>query len=105
MMTLFANNTLFQNPMKPGDSPEMLFLRLEQCQEVQCIGKVPYSDEQIITNAIHILAASNIFPLKEFDNLEAMATKIYPALKTFFQEAYGRRLTAMELRATTGQAG
>ena len=105
MMTLFTNDTLFRSPMKPGDSPEMLFWRLEQCQEVQRIGKVPYSDEQIIANAIRILATSNIFPLKEFDSWEATAAKTYPALKTFFQEAYGRRLTAMELRATTGQAG
>ena len=105
MMTLFANDTLFRSPMKPGESPEMLFLRLEQCQEVQRIGKVPYSDEQIIANAIRILATSNIFPLKEFDSWDATAAKTYPSLKTFFQEAYGRRLTAMELRATTGQAG
>jgi hypothetical protein len=34
MMTLFNNDTLFCSPMKPGDSPEMLFYRLEQCQEV-----------------------------------------------------------------------
>ncbi len=32
-----------------------------------------------------------------------MATKTYPALKMFSHEAYGRRLTAIELRSTTGQ--
>ncbi len=48
---------------------------------------------------------SNIFPLKEFDTWEATAAKTYPALKTFFQEACGRRLTAIELRKTTGQTG
>jgi hypothetical protein len=62
MMTLFTNNTLFRSLMTPGDSPEMLFYRIEQCQEVQSIGKVPYSDKQIITNAICILMTSNIFP-------------------------------------------
>ncbi len=34
-----------------------------------------------------------------------MATKTYPALKTFFQEAYGRHLMAIKLRNTTGQNG
>jgi hypothetical protein len=34
-----------------------------------------------------------------------MAVKTYPALKTFFQEAYGRCLTGIELRNTTGQNG
>jgi len=43
MMTLFTNDNLFCSPMSPGDSPEMLFYRLEQCQEVQIIGQVPYS--------------------------------------------------------------
>jgi hypothetical protein len=105
MMTLFNNNNLFRSPMNPGDSPEMLFYRLEQCQEVQRIGQVPYSAEQIIANAIRILATSNIFPLKEFNTWEATATKTYPALKTFFQEAYGRRLTAIELCNTMGQNG
>jgi hypothetical protein len=105
MMMLFNNDTLFRSPMKPGDSPEMLFYCLEQCQEVQRIGKVPYSDEQIIANAIRILATSNIFPLKEFDAWEATAAKTYPALKTIFHEAYGCRLTAVELCTTTGQTG
>jgi hypothetical protein len=48
---------------------------------------------------------SNIFPLKEFDTWEETATKTYPALKMFFHEAYGWRLTAIELRNTTGQNG
>jgi hypothetical protein len=105
MMTLFNNDNLFRSPMKSGDSPETLFYRLEQCQEVQLIGQVPYSPEQIISNAIRILATANIFPLKEFDTWDATAMKTYPALKTFFHEAYGRRLTAIELRSTTGQNG
>ncbi len=105
MMTLFTNNALFCSPMTPGDSPEMLFYRIKQCQKVQRIGKVPYTDEQIIANAIRILATSNIFPLKEFDTWETTATKTYLALKTFFQEAFRRRLTAIELRTTAGQHG
>ncbi len=66
---------------------------------------MPYSDEQIIANAICILATSNIFPLKKFDTWETTSTKTYPALKTFFQEAYGCRLTAIDLRTTAGQHG
>ncbi len=97
MMTLYTNDTLFRSLMTPGNSPEMLFYWLEQCQEIQRIGKLPYLDNQIIANAICILATSNIFPLKEFDMWEATAVKMYPALKTFFQEAYGWQLTAIEL--------
>jgi hypothetical protein len=67
MMMLFNNNTLFRSPMSPTDSPEMLFYRIKQCQEIQCIGKLPYSNDQIIANAIRILFQANIFPLKEFN--------------------------------------
>jgi hypothetical protein len=105
MMTLYNNDNLFRSPMANGDSPEVLFYRLEQCQEIQQIGNLPYSDEQIIANAVRILLQSNIFPLKEFDTWEAVTPKTYPALKTFIHEAYGRRLTAMALRSTSGQNG
>jgi hypothetical protein len=52
MMTLFQNNVMFRNPMASMDSPKMLFYRNEQCQEIQRIGKLPYSNEQIIANAV-----------------------------------------------------
>jgi hypothetical protein len=35
MMKLFNNKTLFQSPMNPGNSSEMLFYRIKQCQEIQ----------------------------------------------------------------------
>jgi hypothetical protein len=105
MMTLYQNNITFRAAVAPTDSPEMLFYRIEQCQEIQRIRKLPYSDEQIIANTVQILIQSNIFPLKEFDTWEATAQKTYPSLKTFMHEAYGRRLTAMALHSTSGQNG
>jgi hypothetical protein len=105
MMTLFQNNVMFRNPMAPTDSPKMLFYRIEQCQEIQSIEKLPYSKEQIITNAAHILIQANIFPLEEFDSWEAMTPKTYPALKTFIHEAYSNGLTVMALCSTSGQNG
>ena len=91
--------------MTPTNLPEMLFYHIKQCQEIQCIRKLPYSDGRIIANAICILFQANIFPLKEFDTWEASATKTYPALKRLFHEAYGRCLKAMALRSTSGQHG
>jgi hypothetical protein len=99
MMTLFQHKVMFRNPMAPTDSPEMLFYRIEQCQEIQCIGKLPYSDEQIIANVVRILIQASIFPLKEFDAWEAMTPKTYPALKTFIHKAYSRRLMVMRFAA------
>jgi hypothetical protein len=105
MMTMFNNDTLFRSAMTLGDSPKMLFYRIEQCQKIQRIGKIHYSNDQIIVTAIRILVQSNIFPLKEFDTWEAMATKMYPALKTFIHKAYRRQLATIELRNTSRQNG
>jgi hypothetical protein len=103
MMMLFQNNVMFRKPMAPMDSPKMLFYRIEQCQEIQRIRKLPYSDEQIIANVVQILIQANIFPLKEFNTWEAMTPKTYSALKTFIHKAYSRCLTVMVLCSTSGQ--
>ncbi len=103
MITMHTNDTLFCSPMPAGDSPEMLFYRIEQCQEIQRIGNLPYSNEQIIANAIRILLQANIFPLKEFNAWEAVTPQTHPALKTFIHKAYGHRLMAMALHSTSGQ--
>jgi len=105
MMTIFNNETLYRSPMAPSDSPEVLFYRIEQCQEVQIIGKVPFMTEQIIANAVRILIGSNLLPNKEFDAWDALPIKTWATLKTFFQAAYGRRLTSLALRSTSGQNG
>jgi hypothetical protein len=52
-----------------------------------------------------LLQQSGIFPLKEFDTWDATTIKTYPALKMFIHEAYTRRLTALQLRNTTGTQG
>ncbi len=70
MMTLFKEDILFRSPMTPTNLPEMLFYRIKQCQEIQHIRKLPYSNDQIIANAVRILFQANIFPLKEFDMWE-----------------------------------
>jgi hypothetical protein len=104
-MTIFKNETLYRSPMAPSDSPEVLFYRIEQCQEVQLIGKVPFTTEQIIATTVRILIGSNLLPTKEFDTWEALPIKMWATLKTFFQAAYGRRLTSLAMRSTTGQNG
>jgi hypothetical protein len=102
---LYTNNTFFRSPTTAGNLPEMLFYRIKQCQEIQCIGNLPYSEEQIIANAVRILLQAHIFPLKEFGAWDAVTPKSYPALKTFIHAAYGHHLTALALRSTSGHNG
>jgi hypothetical protein len=105
MMMLYINNILFRSLMTASNLPKMLFYRIEQCQEIQRIGNLPYSKEQIIANTVRILLQANIFPLKEFDAWDAVTPKSYPTLKTLIHAAYGRHLTGLALCSTSGQNG
>jgi hypothetical protein len=84
-MTLLKNNTHFRSAFNPTDAPELLFYRIKQCQEIQVLARDPYLDTQIINNAVCLLMQSNILPLKEFDDWEAITPKSYPALKIFME--------------------
>jgi hypothetical protein len=67
MMMIRQNDLLFQSSFLPSKAPEMLFYRIEQCQEIQTIAEDPYTPKQIISNAVRLLMVSGIFPLKEFN--------------------------------------
>jgi hypothetical protein len=98
---LYSYDSLFKSPIAATDSPEALFYRMEQCQEIMALGNLPYTTEQIIANAVRILMASKQFPTRNFETLDAITPKTYPALKSFFHEAYNRRLNAIDLQNTT----
>jgi hypothetical protein len=59
---LFANDTLFKSPFATTKAPKLLFFCMEQCQEIMTLGKLPYTPEQVIANALHLLMAFQIFP-------------------------------------------
>ncbi len=48
---------------------------------------------------------ANIFPLKEFNDWEAITPKTYTALKTFIAGAFTRRILVQQIRNTAGQMG
>jgi hypothetical protein len=104
-ITLLHNNTLFRSAFNPTDAPESLFYRIEQCQEIQVLARDPYSNMKIINNTVRLLMQANIFPLKEFDDWEAITPKTYTALKTFIAGAFTRCILAQQLRNTAGQMG
>ena len=104
-MTLLQNDTHFRSAFNPTDAPDSLFYIIKQCQEIQVLARDPYSDTQIINKAVRLLMQSSIFPLKEFENWEAISPKTYPDLKTFIGRAYAHRILAMQLRNIAGQMG
>jgi hypothetical protein len=102
---LFANNVLFKSPFNVTEAPELLFYRIEQCQEIMTLGKLPYTMEQVTSNVLCLLMALQIFIKREFDTWENMTVKTYPALKTFIHDAYSCRLNLMKLCNTLSSLG
>jgi hypothetical protein len=62
-------------------------------------------ETQLITNTVLVLRKANIFPVKDFDDWEAVQPKIWATMKTFFHEAFTRRLNAISMNPTSGQHG
>jgi hypothetical protein len=102
---LFATDNCFKSAFGLNEAPELLFYHMEQCQEIMTLGKMPYTPEQIINNALCLLMASDIFPMNKFNKWETQTVKTYPALKTFIHKAYSRRLNTMELCNRGSQMG
>ena len=81
-----------------NDAPEILFRRIEDCQEIQTWGDDPYTPTQLLNNAIRLPlpfgcgSYQRIF--KEWDP-KIPAGKIWINLKPFIQETYQHHLNAM----------
>jgi hypothetical protein len=91
---LLTNNQLYQSPYSPADVPEVLFRRIEDCQEVQILGNDPYMPQQLINNAIRLLLATGLYT-RDFDDewdRQDEANQTWPNLKSFIQLAYTQRL-------------
>jgi hypothetical protein len=106
METTYGKPTpLFRSPMATTEAPEMLFYRIEQCQEIATLAGDPFMAMQVVNTAVRILMQAQLLPTKEFDTWEQTPLKSYPALKTFIHAAYTRRLQSLALRTMTGQHG
>ena len=103
--TTEANDAMFRMLLQQGQTPEAVFLRIEECQEVAILAANPYTDVQLVNQAVLILRKSNIFPVKDFDDWESKPLKTWALMKVFFQEAYTKRLNAISLSHTAGQQG
>ena len=103
----FHNNSVFTSPFSATETPESLFRRIEECQEVAVLGGAPYSVQQIVGNTMFLFLQSGIFPNREFEVWDAYPSvdKTWPNLKTFVQQAFQRKLVASSLRNTSGQMG
>ena len=101
---LLQNDTLFRSVYSPNDAPEVLFRRIEDCQEVQILGEDPYTAQQLLNNAVRLLLQCGLYT-RDFEDWDRKpsADRIWINLKTFVQECYTRRLNASSI--TSGAHG
>ena len=92
---LLQNETLLQSAYSPIDAPEVLFRRIEDCQEIQTDD--PYTPMQLLNNAIRLLLGCGLYQrqrdFEEWDR-KNVTNKVWTILKSFIQEAYQQRLNA-----------
>ena len=99
---LLANNSQYWAPLLLTETPGTLFLCLEECQEVQILTLNPYTDKQLIVNAVIVLQKANVFPTKDFNDWEALPLQTWATMKNFFHKAFTCRLNAISMHPTSG---
>jgi hypothetical protein len=99
---LLQNDTLFRSGYSPNDAPEVLFRRIEDCQEVQILGEDPYTAQQLLNNAVRLLLQCGLYT-RDFEDWDRKprSDRIWTNLKTFVQECYTRRLNASSITSGT----
>ena len=91
--TMELNNTTFRGVYSAADAPEVLFRRIKDCAEIAILGRNPYTDRQLLQNAICLLLTTGLYvrAFEEWDRLQP-AAQTWVALRTMIQEAFQRRL-------------
>jgi hypothetical protein len=97
---LEINDATFCGQYLAADVPEVLFWHIEDCAQIALLGRNPYTDQQLINNAIHLLLITSLYVMlfEEWDHL-LPAIQTWVALCTLIQEAFQRRLNATAPRA------
>ncbi len=87
-----------------ADPPEVLFRCIEECTETALLGKNPYTNKQLIMNAIRLLLSTGLYTraFEDWDQLTD-ASKTWIELCRIIQDAFQRRLNAST--PTSGHQG
>jgi len=101
---LLQNDTLFRSVYSPNNAPEVLFRRIEDCQEVQILGEDPYTAQQLLNKAVRLLLQCGLYT-RDFEDWDRKPSsdRIWTNLKMCVQECYTRRLNASSI--TSGAHG
>jgi hypothetical protein len=83
------NNATFHGQCSTANAPEVLFRCIENCAEIAIMGNNPYTDCQLIDNAVHLLLMTGLYQreFEEWDHL-THAQQMWIALCTLVQEGF-----------------
>jgi hypothetical protein len=97
------NNVNFLAAYNPQDPPEILFKRCTDVQEIVTLAKNPYTTQQLLINAIDLLARCGLYQrdLEDWER-KPIADQTWINLRPFIQEAYQRRLTSGTITSAQG---
>ncbi len=89
------NEVTFPGPYSAADAPEVLFRRIKNCVEIAILGNNPYTDRQLINNAIRLLLTTGLYirAFKEWDRL-LPGVQTWIKLRRLIQEAFQSCLNA-----------
>jgi hypothetical protein len=92
---LEINDITFRGPYSAANAPEVLFRRIENCAEIAILGNNPYTENQLITNAIRLLLTTGLYTraFEEWDRLLATA-QTWIELRRLIQGAFQHHLNA-----------
>ena len=92
---LELNDVTFRSAYSPAYAPKVLFCRIKTCTEITIIGNNPYTDRQIVNNAIRLLLTTVLYvrAFKEWDRL-TLINQTWIELCSIIQEAFQHRLNA-----------
>jgi hypothetical protein len=89
------NSTMlaFHSQYSAANAPKVVFRCIENCAKIAILGQNPYTDHQLINNAIHLLLTTGLYqrPFEEWDRL-LLATQTWVALQALIQEAFSWHL-------------
>ncbi len=54
------NNATFRGQYFAADAPKVLFRRIENCAEIAIMGNNPYTNRQLINNAVRLLLTAGL---------------------------------------------
>jgi hypothetical protein len=89
------NNATFRGQYSATNAPEVLFQHIKNRAKIAIMGNNPYTNCQLINNAIRLLLATGFDerPFKEWDHLTDVQ-QMWIALRALIQEAFQRCLNA-----------